>query len=102
MIRKGSRGRSIKNLPYTKRVWKTRRDGVRQRYWKGKKPKHHSKNIVRSYFNIRPRDNTMRKKKNYDRKKLIMQKFGETVLYQTPVAREIMLSYKIASNIYDV
>ena len=102
MTRKGSKGRSIKNLPYTKRVWKTRKDGVRQRYWIGKKPKHHSKNIGRSYFNVRYRDNLMKKKKNYDRTKLIVQKFVETLLYQTPVGREITLSYKIALNVCSI
>ncbi len=77
MIRKGSRGRSIKNLPYTKRVWKTRRDGVRQRYWKGTRPKYYSKSMGSSYFNIRLRDNKIRKKKN------LIEKMGYTKIWRS-------------------
>jgi len=44
----------------------------------------------------------MKKKKNYDRTKLIVQKFVETLLYQTPVGREITLSYKIALNVCSI
>jgi len=51
----------------------SRKEGKRLR---SKKP---SKKIVKSY---------------------IVQKFVETVLYQTPVGREITLSYKIALNVY--
>lgn len=77
----------------------SRKGGKRHR---SKKP---SKKIVKSYVGYRYTNNRGEERKihnkNY-RKKLIIQRCAEAIMYHTPALREIVIGYKIVSNVYSI
>jgi len=64
-----------------------------------------SKKIAKSYVGYRYMDERSEERKIHNKnyqKKLFIQKCAEAIMYHTPTLREIVVGYKIASNIYSI
>jgi len=73
----------------------------------GKRPrsKKLSKKNAKSYGRYRYMDERSEERKIHNKnyqKRIVMQKCLEAIMYHTPTLREIVIGYKIASNIYSI